>query len=221
MTDGSFFDGEAEGLRRPGGVLMDLPDELLEWAQQNGELIRRVRSALSDTYAGLTEDQVWEAIASVASPEWRAAHATLRAAEAQWTDLQRPENRALGLIGQALDSDAIEGARDLYHVSLSHFTIINEGLRQRPDLTNLLSVLLVQKRMVDQSALLTQNILRATMDLADLAYLRSDFNAMARPPTRIQRRFRDYTRKLFARPGAQAPVDANTVIPWLPGGPGL
>lgn len=203
--------------RRPPGVLLGLPDELMEWADQNRDLVRRVHGALASTYTTLTDEQVWEAVAEANSPEWRAARDNLRSAETQWEDLKRPENTALGLIGQALDSDEIEGLREHYHISLSHFTIINEGLRQRPDLSNLLNVLLVQKRMIDQSAARTQQVMMATETLDDLVHIRSDFNAAARGPTKLQRQFKSYARKILGGGRKPAKPSANVSVPWSPG----
>lgn len=211
----TFDDGEDNDTpRQPPGALLALPDELAEWADQNRELVRRVQLALSDTYTHLSEDQIWEAIADASSAEWRMARDTLRTAEAQWADLQKPENTALGLIGQALDSDEIDGVREHVSLSLSHFTIINEGLRQRPDLANLLNVLTVQRRMIDQSAERTRQMQRAAAELAEMVSLREDFHRAARKPSKLKKHFKEYTRKLL-NPKKPKPLNGVTV-PWLP-----
>ncbi len=79
-------------------------------------------------------------------------------AQDAWDDLNHPMNAPLGAIGRALDSDETANANEHLTLSLAHFTVINEGLRQRKDLSTLLSVLLVQKRMLDQSAGLTRRV---------------------------------------------------------------
>jgi hypothetical protein len=151
VMNGSVEDDE--DLKRPKALLMDLPDVLAEWADQNHELVTRVQGALNNSYSSLSEDQIWAVVAASCSPEWRQARQDLRAVEA-------------------------DGARE--HLALSHYTMINEGLRQRPDLGNLLSVLLVQKRMLNQSAdhtLLTQ---KSTNSMTDMTSLRESFRHVAR-----------------------------------------
>ncbi len=201
---------------RPQALLMGLPDELVEWVDQNKELVRRVQLALSDSYASLTEDQIWEVVASSCSPEWQKAREDLRTAEKSWNEFNDPLNAPLGAIGQALDSDETESTREHFAFSLSHFTIINEGLRQRPDLSTLLNVLLVQKRMLDQSAVKTQRVKAATNALSEMVDpLRDDFMRAARPPSRIQKQFKTSMRRLLA---SKKPIPSmNVIVPWLPG----
>ncbi|MBU6476069.1 MAG: hypothetical protein KGL10_00280 [Alphaproteobacteria bacterium] len=195
-------------------TLIGLPDELAEWADQNRPLILRIQGALNNSYAGLTNDQLWEAIAANCSPEWQLAQAGLRAAEKEWNDLNHPANRPLGLIGQALDSEETERAGDRYALSLSHFTIIDEGLRQRPDLEKLLNVLLVQKRMLGQSEAMTLRTLLSTEQLADMTPLSDEFCRAARRRGIVVRQFKSAVRA-FLVPREQKAA-TGVIVPWSP-----
>ena len=211
-------DEDFNGGKRPPAILINLPDELAEWADQNHELIRRVQGALTDSYASLSEDQIWEVIATTCDPrppQWQEARENLRSAEKIWDNLNSPMNASLGAIGQALDSHETDDAKKHFDLSLSDFTIINEGLRQRPDLSTLLNVLLVQKRMLDQSTDRTHQAQQSTIELADMTSLRDDFRRAARKPSRIQRQFRAYTQRLLAPRKPVSPM--NVIVPWLPG----
>ena len=130
-------------------------------------------------------------------------------------DLNSPLKASLGAIGLALDSDEMDGAREHHAISLSDFTIINEGLRQRKDLGNLLSVLLVQKRMVEQSANGTQRAFKATMNLGDVGSLREDFHQAARKPSGLRKQFRAYTQRVQA--AKKQPLLTSVTVPWSPG----
>ncbi len=141
-----------------------LPDELTTWADKNRDLIERVQNALSDTYHTLSEEQLWEVVAEASSAEWREAKKDLQTAECQRQELTSPEKTPLGLIGNALDSDKTNAAQEAVFLSLAHFTVINEGLRERQDLAKLLDVLLVQKRMLENSAACTQYVQETEVD---------------------------------------------------------
>lgn len=208
-------DSDSEADVRPQGTLISLPDELAEWADQNQELVLRIQNALSETYDKLTEDQIWEVIAANSSAEWRKARADLRIVEEEWADLRRPENTPLGSIGEALDSDETNVVREKYTISLSQFTVINEGLRRREDLRNLLGVLLVQKRMLDMSTEHTQMVQRQTDDLAELTSIRPAFRKAARRRTHIGAQFKLYAEKLFA-PKEKEHAVKTVPVPWSP-----
>ncbi len=212
ITDDDALSGTG---KHPGtAILIGLPDELAEWADQNRELILRVQGALKSSYAGLTHDQLWETIAASCSPEWQVAHADLRDAEKKWNNLHHPSNMSLGAIGQALDSDETDTAGDRYALSLSHFTIIDEGLRQRPDLENLLNVLLVQKRMLGQSEGGTRRMLLSAEQLADINPLSDEFRRASRPPSAAVRHFRAAMRTLLL-PREKREV-TGLIVPWSP-----
>lgn len=131
---------------------LKLPDDLDAWVRQNAEMIDKIQAGLNATYdRRLTEDQLWEIIAAAAAPEWVESKSALDAAETAWTKLHSPEEEPLGLIGSALQSDKTNPAAENFIAKLSDFTVINEGLRQRPDLASLLKVLSVQMRLLDQS----------------------------------------------------------------------
>lgn len=205
---------ETEPGTRPPSIVMGLPDELAEWADQNQALVLRVQNALTATYTSLTEEQLWEAIAGACSPKWQTARKRLQTAETAWEEMQKPDNAPLGAIGLALDGDELDKRREDYTISLSEFTIINEGLRQRQDLRTLLSVLLVQKRMVDQSAAQTAATWRATANLESMFSLSNEFDKAAGRQPRIRRQFSAYARRIF---GPKKPAEVTSVtVPWLP-----
>jgi hypothetical protein len=192
--------------RQPPFKPVELPADLTRWVQQNHDLVMRVQSALENTYdSPPTDEQLWEVIASTCSPEWLNAREVLRDAEKSWMDLNSPEKVALGPIGMALDSEEIDHAMERTAHSLAAFTIVNEGLRKREDLGRLLSVLLVQKRMLDKSAEQTRNLLKADKSLAALA-IPSSVSAFARAshkpgePFGIRDQFRHYAQRLLQRP---------------------
>ncbi|MBI3441084.1 MAG: hypothetical protein HY052_04675 [Proteobacteria bacterium] len=195
---------------------IELPDELAAWADRNQELVERVQTALTDTYGTLTDDQLWEIIAESQSPEWRQARDGLREAQLCVDDLNSPEKASLGLIGHALDSEENNAAHEQLSVSIAHFTIINEGLRQRDDLSRLLSVLLVQKRMLERSAERTEDLQRSTAAL--------DFSEASQKvevgATRMLRAdnfraaFKKQAAKLIKLPKAASPSSVS--VPSLP-----
>jgi hypothetical protein len=207
-------DDDLETDERPPSVLMSLPAELTEWAWQNREMVMRIQTALTESYATLSDEQVWEAIAAAASPEWKKARRELDAAETRWNELNSPENAPLGAIGLALDSDENNSARAVLDVSLSHFTIINEGLRKREDLGRLLNVLLVQKRMLEQSTENTRTVQKSAAVFDSLLSLRDDFHAAARKRSRLRRHFGQIAEKIL---NPEKEEMAKTVIvPWSP-----
>jgi hypothetical protein len=211
-------EGDSDSEKRPPSVLIGLPDELAEWADQNRDLIRKVLHALKDSYANLTEDQIWETIADVSSPEWKPAHDAWLSAEKEMSKLKHPMHAPLGAIGEALDSDETGHAQHRHDTSLAEFTIINEGLRNRPDLENLLKVLLVQKRMLDQSTSLTRQAQRAFRKLTHIVSLREDFAHAARRPGRVRQQFLHYARGLLAPKKKQKVIyTTGVVVPWQQG----
>lgn len=195
-TSSSTFSGS----ERPVLKWIELPEDLAKWVDKNQEMVERVLNALSDTYDTLSDDQLWEAIAATNSPEWREAKEDLRTAELRMEDLNSPEKTSLGLIGSALDSDETNAAKEQHTVSLSHFTVINEGLRQREDLSRLLSVLLVQKRMLERSSVGSQDIHKTNAKLAFAEASTPKSNTPAEKPTSgfgIRNIFKKHSDRLF------------------------
>jgi hypothetical protein len=195
---------------------MQLPDELAEWARDNHDMIRRIQLALFESYiASPTEDQIWEVIAATSGdPAWLKARENMREAEHEWNNLNHPMNAPLGAIGAALEGPEIERVSERFAISLADFTTINEGLRQRQDLSTLLSVLLVQKRMLDQSTQRTREVVNAAKDLAEMFSLSRTFKRSAKKPSRIRKHFREYTQQFLAS-GKQQAWPTNVTVPWL------
>lgn len=144
---------------------LGLPDEVAEWADRNSGLVLKMRDSLAATYDSVpTKEQIWEGIASACAPEWRQARATCEAAQQRLEVLNLPENRPLGAIGWATGGDEIEEAQDAYNLSLSDFTMIDEGLRRREDLGLLFKILTVQMRMLAKSGDTSVAVRRAGLD---------------------------------------------------------
>jgi hypothetical protein len=146
-------------------VKLVLPHDLSEWITSNKQLVAEVKQALRVTGETLSEDALWELIARGTSSEWSTAHTKLKTAETEWKQLFNPDRTSLGLIGMALDGDEYNEVTQRHDLALAEFTLINEGLRQRPDLRNLLDVLTVVQRKIQSSMALTEETLSATNDL--------------------------------------------------------
>lgn len=154
------------GSERPAMKLIELPEEVAKWADQNQEMVERIRTTLSDPDDEMIAEKLWDILASACSPEWREAKEHLDFTKRHLDDLNSPEKAPLGLIGSAMDSDEINAAREQHTLSLSHFTVINEGLRKREDLSRLLMALLKRKEDLDRSIASTRSLEKATARLA-------------------------------------------------------
>lgn len=202
----------------PTAYLMDLPDELAEWVMHNQELVMRVQDALKRSYAATpTEEQVWEVIAATCDPnppQWQNAREGLRSSQKAWEDMHHPTNAPLGLIGEALDGDKIESVNRQLNLSLANFTEVNEGLRQREDLSNLFSVLRVVERMVNKSTELTRRAEKNTDDLEEMTSLRDIFGQAARRPSLLYK-FRKAARHLLTSKKHAAAM--TSTVPWSRG----
>lgn len=210
--------GDSGIVTLPTAHLMGLPDELAEWVMQNQELVMRVQDALKRSYAAApTEDQIWEVIAENCDPNaplWHNAREDLRTKQKAWEDMHHPANAPLGPIGEALDGDKIESVNREHNISLAKFTEINEGLRQREDLSNLFSVLRVVERMVNKSTELTRGAEKNTNDLEEMTSLRDIFGQAARRPSLLYK-FREVARHLLTSKKHATAMTAT--VPWSRG----
>lgn len=200
---------------RPSNTLpLGLPDELAGWVNNNSELVGRIQESLAGSYATLTEEQIWHVIAAAAGdPDFMKAQKDVQAAEKIWNELNHPINRSLGAIGRALDSDETDEAHNRYLQKLANFALISEGLlERRPDLAKLLNVLLVQKRMLDQSLKRAREVVKAAKELTEIFSLRDSFNKPAKR-NRIRHQFKSAIERLLA-PKRQ--FNAHVPLPWGP-----
>lgn len=99
------------------------------------ELILQIQATMSDINNALTETDLWNLIAASSSPDWRVAKETLDAAEHLLQERHDPSNIPLGLVGHALEGPDINAMKNKVTASLAYFTVINEHLRQREDLS--------------------------------------------------------------------------------------
>ena len=202
---------------RPAIALpLGLPDDLAQWASENRELITRVQDGLRSSYVELTSEQIWQIIAAASGDaDFITAQREMLAAEKSWKELNHPLNAPLGAIGRALESQETTSAHDRYLSMLANFTIISEGLMERrPDLARLLNVLLVQKRMIDQSLSRSRQVLEAAKNLADMFSLKDTFRRSAKGPSFVQRQFRASMRLLAPKKQFNA---TGIPVPWSPG----
>ncbi len=135
-----------------------LPPELEAWQQQNANVIGHIHSALREAEAPLTEEQLWNLLARTFSPAWADARANLTDAEQKIAIHKSHENRALGAIGLALESDSINKELAQYDEALSVFTILDEQLHQDDDLKKVLDVLVKDQRMLEESIRISRGI---------------------------------------------------------------
>jgi len=197
-------------------LLLGLPEDISEWVSQNRELISRVQGGLTSSYAEITPEQIWQAIV-IASGDPHSVQALeeMLTAKKIWDELNDPSNAPLGAIGRALESDKTDSARERYFSVLANFTIVSEGLMERrPDLAKLLNVLLVQKRMLDQSLRRTQEVKQAAEYLGERLSLSSVFGSAARRPSRISRQFKAAIRLLAPKKQFNA---TSVTVPWSQG----
>ena len=205
---------EAADVRPLAARPLGLPEELAEWVNNNQELIQRFEKAQRDSYDTLTEESLWRFIAlESGDPEWIRAHDDMVEAEKIWNELNHPINRSLGAIGRALDSDETDKAHDRYLSMLANFTIISEGLiDHRPDLAKLMNVLLVQKRMIDQSLKRAREVVAAAKALTEMFSLKDIFCRVAKK-NRIRHQFKSAMERLLA-PRKQ--FNTHVPFPWMP-----
>jgi hypothetical protein len=202
---------------RPAALPLGLPAELAEWVYKNQELIQHVQDALKDVHLNeLTEEQIWHVIAAASGdPDFMKAQGEMLQARKAWDELNNPLNKPLGAIGRAFESDNAVAAHERYLSMLASYTIISEGLLQkRPDLGRLLNVLLVQKRMLDQSARRTREVREAAQHLGDMLSLRKIFGRAAKGPSFIQRQFVQAKRLIAPKKHFNA---TGVPVPWVPG----
>lgn len=185
-----------------------LSDELEhEWIEKNHEWLMRVMTALTSTHFTLTEENVWELICANASDEWREASAERRAAKEAWND-----DRPLGLLGLGSAPTEVDQLKEAYDSAYAQFIIVNEGLQQREDLKRLLGVLMVQKRMLENSATITAKLRRVATAFEQLLHLTDD--APEKGKKKLCSAFNTVAKKgKSIKPITLTPVP----VPWSPG----
>jgi hypothetical protein len=137
-----------------------LPPEMKDWGQNNPHVMEHIRKALKEAESPLTEIQIWNLIARTSSPEWTEARARLLRAEQRIAIHESQEYRPLGAIGIALESDSVNEELNNHSLAMAQFTIIDEALREDPDLRRLLAALSKNQRMLEESVRATQEAAR-------------------------------------------------------------
>lgn len=112
----------------------------------------------------LSAQQIWHLMARTASPDWARAYASLQSAQQQVAYLDNTDNKPLGAIGAALESEYTVAAENAYLAAQSHFTLLDEKLRGKKFLNLLLADFLARQEMLEISMGISDGVLKLTLD---------------------------------------------------------
>jgi len=184
---------------------LDIPAELDDWVAANPRVLEHVHQALKTADAPLTEIQLWNLVASSYSPEWSEANQNLRTAEQRVRILKSDENRPLGLIGNALEGEAVTDVQSGYMTALIDFTIVNETLHQDPSLQTLMKSLVASQGVLEESLRLSR----------ETAALTASFARASEPPNQnidLGNAFRYFARRMFKPKPAKAATPKSDAV---------
>lgn len=111
----------------------------------------------------LSRQQIWHLMARTASPDWARAYATLQSAQQQVAFLDNTDNKPLGAIGAALESEHTVAAENAYLAAQSHFTLVNERLRGKKFLNLLLADFLARQEMLEVSMGISDGVMKISL----------------------------------------------------------
>lgn len=148
----------------------------------------------------LTADQIWHLLARSVSPQWSAAYNHLQAAQQKFNHLYSNENKPLGAIGAALESDHSVETEEAYLQAQSQFTVVDERLRGKKFLSMLMEDLVARQKSIEVSMGITSSALQITLDLPE---------SVTQPATPLRESFGNWARKMVAAV-ARKPVPAAT-----------
>ena len=174
-----------------------LPPELDTWQERNRHVISHIHGALNQAEAPMTEEQLWNLIARSYSPAWAHARSQLTEAEQKINIHKSHENRALGAIGMALESDSINKELALHDTALALFTIVDEELHQDGALQKLLKVLVEDQRLLEESIRISRGILDITAAFGEVASPADSVSVSYTTP--LQKAFSSMAKKLFKK----------------------
>lgn len=177
-------------------MILQLPPEMDGWEKEHGKVMEHLRYALEEADAPFTETQLWNLVARIYSPDWAEARATLQDAQQKIDIHKSHENRALGAIGMALESDTINEELNNHSMALAIFTIVDEELHQDVNLKKLLSILVENQRLLEESIKLSRGIADVTAAFGEVAAPDSVRVNYASP---LQKTFDNLAKKIFTK----------------------
>lgn len=133
--------------------------------QRYGRVLSHLELASREAEAPLSEQQIWHLMARTVSSRWASAYATLQAAQQRMTYLHSNENKPLGSIGAALESEYTNAAEVAYLSAQSDFTMIDESLRGKKFLNMLLEDLVARQKSLEVSMGISEGVLKLTLDM--------------------------------------------------------
>ncbi len=125
----------------------------------------------------LSAQQIWHLMARTASPGWARAYSTLQIAQQHITYLDNSDNKPLGAIGAALESEHTVAAENAFLAAQSHFTLVDEKLRGKKFLNMLLSDIVARQEVLEVSMGISEGVLNLTLEEP----ARTQYRAPARP----------------------------------------
>lgn len=144
--------------------------------------------------APLTPDQIWNLLARSVSPQWVDAYSRLQAAQQKFNHLYSNENKPLGAIGAALESDHSVETEEEYLQAQSRFTVVDERLRGKKFLSMLMEDLVARQKSLEVSMGLTSSALRITLDLPEFVAAAKP----AKPALPLRDSFGNWARKIVS-----------------------
>lgn len=177
-------------------TILQLPPEMDGWEKDHGKVMEHLRRALEEAEAPFTETQLWNLVARIYSPNWAEARATLQDAQQKIDIHKSHENRALGAIGMALESDTINEELNNHTMALAMFTIVDEELHQDVNLRKLLAILVENQRMLEESIKLSRGIADVTAAFGEVASPDSVSVNYASP---LQKTFGKLAKRIFRK----------------------
>lgn len=135
------------------GLSMHFSHNAQSRIEQNQAMINELLAAMGDKAFGATDADIWEMLAERFSPEWRESRDALLRAQKELDERLNDDNVPLGLIGMALDGGETTQYNDAYSTAIANFTMVNENLRQKTDMQQLMGGLLLAQRAMIAAAL--------------------------------------------------------------------
>lgn len=170
--------------------------------QRYRRILSHLELASRAAEAPLNEQQLWHLMARTVSPRWARAYTDLQTAEQCLSRLNNTENKPLGAIGAALDSEHTIAAEAACLAAQSHFTLVDERLRSKKFLGLLLDDLAARQKSLEVSMGISQGVLKLTIDAPQ--------TGAELPADSLRLRFGVLARKLFTPDIKHVPV-AGTV----------
>lgn len=129
-----------------------------------GRILSHLDLASRASDSPLSENQIWQLMARTASPSWAQAYAHLQRAQQHLNFLDNNDNKPLGAIGMALESEETCAAETNYLAAQSRFTMLDEKLRRKKFLGMLLEDIVAREKSIEVSMGISDSILQLKLD---------------------------------------------------------